>query len=138
MILLDHLKTIYDLTPAKARKAAIKLYTENATFRRYMDIAYSLKSPWYGLRSVPIEYKKDTVPEGYNFSQLEMQLRQVSNLYQVKSEIGLDRLTLIMEAISEVEGKFLLQVLRGKVSFLSYDQWMKIADVDNVVIQSSN
>lgn len=137
-VLLDHLLEIEQLTPAKARDYAMGLYLANRHYADYIDLCYNRawESRWFGKR-VP-NYKSDDVPYGYHLSQLEMVFNKFkaagfTSTVNPEQAIPEDRanklLEQVMESISDVEQKFLKQILRGKVPYFVQEKWKEVRKV---------
>jgi hypothetical protein len=137
-MLLDHLLEIEKLTPAKARDYAMGLYVANRHFADYADLCYNRAwaSRWYGKR-VP-NFKVDGVPYGYHFTQLERTVNKfraggftstVNPETDISEEKAFKLLTQVMEGISDVEQKFLKQILRGKIPYFTLENWKEVRKV---------
>jgi hypothetical protein len=137
-MLLDHLLQIETLTPAKARDYAKGLYISNRHYADYCDLCYNRAwaSRWYGKR-VP-KYKTDNVPYGYHLSQLEKTFNKFkaggfTSTINPETDIPEERaekiLTQVMESISDVEQKFLKQILRGKIPYFKLEHWKEVRKI---------
>ena len=137
-VLLDHLLEIEQLTPAKARDYAMGLYLANRHYADYVDLCYNKAwaSRWFGKR-VP-NYTSDKVPYGYHVSQLEKTFNKfkaaaftstVNPEQSIPEERANSLLTQVMESISDVEQKFLKQILRGKIPYFTLEKWKEVRRV---------
>lgn len=134
-MLLDHLLKMESLeTSAEVATYAEGLYLHNKHFANYVDLCYNRawSSRWYR-KKLPT-FKLDPVPYGYNFSQLEKTLvkfqkagftseTEGSNL---EDKRAFNMLHQVMESLSDVEQKFLKQILGGKLPYLALDKWKQL------------
>lgn len=134
-MLLDHLLEMEKLeTSEQVATYAEGLYLHNKHFANYVDLCYNRawSSRWYR-KKLP-KFKLEAVPYGYNYSQLEKALvkfqkagftseTEGSNL---EDKRAFNLLHQVFESVSDVEQKFMKQILGGKLPYLSLDKWKEL------------
>lgn len=128
MILMDHLLVIEKIETLDEKETyASGLYLANKTFREYADMAYkqSLEPRYQG--NIP-DFVQDNQPYGYHLSQLEKLSRQVKTIgfigeTEFKKEVVDKKMIQTFESLSDVENRFLTNVLNKQIPWFSREKW---------------
>ena len=133
-MLLDHVLEMERLSVAEAGTYAEGLYLANKHFANYVDLCYNRawSSRWYR-KKLP-KFKLDSVPYGYHLSQLEKTIGKFQKAgftnetegNNLEDKRALNLLHQVMESVSDVEQKFLKQILGGKLPYLSLEKWKEL------------
>lgn len=130
MILLDHLTKIENMDSVLEQSAYMyTLHTDNSVAIKYINLCYDTTMRCiYETQPVP-KYKTDNVPHGYNFSNLERVFNQFKRFVfrndgdelGYNSEVYTMKFVQIMESISDIEQRFLRQVMARYIPYFTTD-----------------
>lgn len=135
MILLDLLLKIQQIESNAERETfAEGLYLSNPKFARLCDLCYrrGTLSRYSDGQDFP-PYKKDNVPYGYNFSQLEKIYNKLKiagftefgNDRSLPEKVARTKLIQVFESLSDVENQFVEYILRKDIPWFSREAWKR-------------
>lgn len=121
ILTLDFLNCIYN-SEGTCRSPSEQIL-KDPVFEAYVKLCYNETAKY---KVIPL-YKKSGAPIGLDFSNLRLSYRKFYQSAYVLEEKPLCRklLTQIAESLSQVEVRFLREVLKGSIYFYPKDQYLK-------------
>jgi len=135
MMILDMLLKIQQIESYYERESfAEGLYLTNPQFAQLCDLCYrrGTLSRYSEGQEFP-DFKQDTVPYGYNFSQLEKIYNKlkVSGFTDFNKDrtlpenVARNKLIQVFESLSDIENQFIQYVLRKDIPWFSRESWKR-------------